>query len=108
MPILDATAFHVMGSADTISFHLQFWFLALGAVAALAGCLCRHAPAWALWPSLLAVIVVPRFGERLLTPQADVLVDVFFVVAAVLLALWLLDGRGWRLAVVAVLLGGGP
>jgi hypothetical protein len=106
VPILDAAAFHAMGSVDTISLHLQFWFLVVGAVAALAGCLYRHAPAWALWPSLLAVLVVPRFGERLLTPQADVLVDVFFVVAALLLALWLRDGRGWRLAVVAVLLGG--
>ena len=31
---------------------------------------------------------------------------VLFVVAAVLLALWLEDGRGWRLAAVAVLLAG--
>ena len=38
------------------------------AVAALAGCLCRHVPAWLLWPSLLVVLVAPRFGERLLDP----------------------------------------
>ena len=75
-------------------------------VAAVAGCLYRHAPAWLLWPSLLLVLVVPRFGERLLTPQADVLVDIFFVVAALLVALWLRDRRGWRLAAAAVLLGG--
>ena len=62
--------------------------------AAVAGCLHRHAPAWLLWPSLLLVLVVPRFGERLLTPQADVLVDVFFVVAALLVALWLRDPAG--------------
>ncbi len=85
VPIVDAAAFHAMGSADTVTFHLQFWFLVTGAVVAIAGCLYRHAPAWALWPSILLVLVVPRFGERLMTPQADVLVDVLFVVGALLL-----------------------
>ena len=37
LPILDAAAFHAMGGVDTITFHLQFWFLVLGAVAAIAG-----------------------------------------------------------------------
>ena len=55
---------------------------------------------------LLLVLVVPRFGERLLAPQADVLVDVLVVVAALLLALWLRDRAGWRLAAAAVLLAG--
>jgi len=106
VPILDAAAFHAMGGADTVTLHLQFWFLIVGALAALAGTLAGHAPAWALWPSLLVVVVAPRFGERLLTPQADVLVDCFFVVSALLLALWLRDGCGWRLAAAAVLLAG--
>ena len=106
LPIIDAAAFHAMGSVDVVTLHLQFWFLLVGAVAALAGCLYRHVAAWLLWPSLLVVLVVPRFGERLLTPQADVLVDVFFVLAAVLVALWLDDGQGWRLAAAAVLLAG--
>jgi len=106
LPIMDAAAFHAMGSVDVVTLHLQFWFLLLGAVAAVAGCLYRHVPAWLLWPSLLVVLVVPRFGERLLTPQADVLVDVFFVVAALLVALWLEDGERWRLGAAAVLLAG--
>ena len=106
VPILDAAAFHAMGSVDVVTFHLQFWFLVAGGVAAIAGCLHRHVPAWALWPSLLLVLTVPRFGERLLTPQADVLVDLLFVVGALLLALWLRDARGWRLACVAVLFAG--
>lgn len=106
VPILEAAAFHAMGSVDVVTVHLQFWFLVLGAVAAIAGLLARHVPAWALWPALLVVLVAPRFGERLLTPQADVLVDCLFVVAALLLALWLRDGRGWRLAAAAILLAG--
>jgi hypothetical protein len=106
VPILDATAFHAMGSADVITFHLQYWFLALGAVAAIAGILYRHVPAWLLWPPLLLVVTVPRVASGLLTPQADALVDVFFVVGALLLALWLRDGRGWRLAAAGVLFAG--
>jgi hypothetical protein len=103
VPILDAAAFHAMGAADTVTFHLQYWFVVLGAVAAIGGCLYRRVPAWLLWPPLLLVLVAPRFGERLLTPQGDVLVDVFFVVGALMLSLWLLDWHGWRLAAVALL-----
>jgi hypothetical protein len=106
VPILDAASFHAMGGADTTTFHLQYWFLVVGAVAAIAGLLYRHVPAWLLWPSLLLVLTVPRVASGLLVPQADVLVDVFFVVGALLLALWLRDGRGWRLAAVAILLAG--
>ena len=67
-PVLDAAAFHAMGGADVVTLHVQFWFLVVGAVAAVAGLLHRHAPAWLLWPPLLLVLVVPRFGERLLAP----------------------------------------
>lgn len=106
VPIVDAAAFHAMGGVDTVTFHLQFWFLVVGAVAAIAGCLHRRAHPLLVWPTLVLVLVVPRFGERLLTPQADVLVDVLFVVAAVLLVLWLSDGATWRLAAAATLLAG--
>ena len=89
-----------------ITFHLQYWFLVVGTVAAIAGCLYRHVPAWLLWPPLVLVLAVPRVASGLLTPQADVLVDALFVVGALLLALWLRDGRGWRLAAAAVLFAG--
>ena len=97
VPILDAAAFHAMGGVDTVTFHLQYWFLLLGAVAAIAGCLHRRVAASLLWPSLVLVLVLPRFGERLLTPQADVLVDVLFVVGALLLVPGSRDGESWRL-----------
>ena len=57
VPILDAAAFHAMGGVDTVTFHLQYWFLLLGAVAAIAGCLHRRVAAWLLWPSLVLVLV---------------------------------------------------
>jgi hypothetical protein len=106
VPILDAAAFHAMGGADTTTLHLQYWFIVVGAVVAIAGALYRHVPAWLLWPPLLLVLTVPRVASGLLMPQADVLVDVLFVVGALLLALWLRDGRGWRLAAAAVLFAG--
>ncbi len=106
VPILDAAAFHSMGGVDVITFHLQYWFLVVGTVAAIAGCLYRHVPAWLLWPPLVLVLAVPRVASGLLTPQADVLVDALFVVGALLLALWLRDERGWRLAAAAVLFAG--
>jgi hypothetical protein len=105
LPILDAAAFHAMGSADVVTMHVQFWLLVAGGVAAVAGCLHRHVPAWLLWPSLLLVLAVPRFSGHLLIPQADVLVDIFFVVATLLVALWLRDAEGWRLGSAALLLG---
>ena len=107
VPILDAAAFHAMGGVDTVTFHLQYWFLVLGAVAAIAGLLHRRAHPALLWPTLVLLLVVPRFGEGLLTPQADVLVDVLFVVGALLLALWLGDRATWQLVAAAVLLAGG-
>ena len=106
VPVLDAAAFHAMGGVDTVTFHLQYWFLVVGAVAAIAGLLHRRTHPLLLWPTLLLLLVVPRFGAGLLTPQADVLVDVFFVVAALLLALWLLDGGTWRIALAGLLLAG--
>ena len=78
VPILDAAAFHAMGGADTVTLHLQFWFFVTGAVAAVACVLHRHVPAWLLWPSVVLVLALPRFAERLLRPQADVLVDLFW------------------------------
>jgi hypothetical protein len=105
-PILDAAAFHAMGVADATTLHVQFWLYLVGALAAAAGLLQRHAPAWILWPPLLLVLVVPRFGVRLFEPLADVFLDILVVVAALLLALWLRDSAGWRLAAAAVLLAG--
>ena len=106
VPVLDAAAFHAMGGVDVVTFHLQYWFFVLGTIAAIAGCLYRHVPAWLLWPPVVLVLSVPRIATGLLVPQADVLVDALFVIGGVMLALWLRDGRGWRLAATAVLFAG--
>jgi hypothetical protein len=106
VPLLDAAAFHAMGGADTVTLHVQYWFLAVGFVAAVAGLLAPHVPSWLLWPSLLLVLVAPRLTDRLLDAQADFLVDYLFVAAAVAVALWLVARETWHLPVVTILLGG--
>jgi hypothetical protein len=55
---------------------------------------------------VLLVLVVPRFSVLMLAPLADVLVDLLVVVAALLVALWIRDTAGWRLAAAGVLLAG--
>lgn len=106
VPVLDAAAFHAMGGVDVVTLHVQFWFLGLGFVWALAGLLSERVPAWILWPFVLVVLVAPRLGRRFAVPEADFLLDFFFVLAAVLIAFWLLDRERWRLVVATVLLCG--
>jgi hypothetical protein len=106
VPILDAAAFHAMGSADVVTLRLQFWFLAVGFVAAAAGLLCKRVPGWILWPLLLLALVAPRTSGHLTTPQADFLLQFLFCTAAVLAALWLLDGSTWHLAACTIVLAG--
>lgn len=106
IPVLDAAAFHLMGSPDVVTLHLQYWFFGVGFVWALAGILSERVPAWILWPFVLLLLVAPRIGRRFHITEADLLLDYFFVLASVLIFLWLLDRARWRLVVATVLLGG--
>jgi hypothetical protein len=104
VPILDAAAFSAMGEADVITLHVQYWFFAVGFVWALAGLLAERAPAWILWPFVLALLVAPRIGKRFVIPEAALLLDSFFVLAAVLVAYWLTAREPWQLPIATVLL----
>jgi hypothetical protein len=106
LPVLDAAAFHVMGSPDVVTLHVQHWLYGVGFTWALAGLLSTKAPAWILWPFVTLVVVAPRIGPRLDVPEADLLLDFFFVLAAVLMWFWLLDRSRWQLAAATVLLSG--
>jgi hypothetical protein len=86
-----------MGAADVVTLHLQFWFLLAGFVGAVLGLLSRRVPAIFLWPPLLLVLVTPQVVDHALQPQADMLLDELFALAALLVALWLLDGERWTL-----------
>ena len=104
VPALEAAAFHFMGSADVVTLHLQFWFLACGFVAAIASLLAPRVPPLLLWPCLLLVLVAPRLVGRNLDPQADFILDYFFALAALLVALWLVEREPWLLAAASLLM----
>ena len=104
VPALEAAAFHFMGSADVVTLHLQFWFLACGFVGAVASVLAPRVHAFVLWPCLLLVLVAPRVVGRNLDPQADFILDYFFALAALLVALWLVEREPWLLATAALLM----
>ena len=106
VPVLDAGAFHLIGSADVVTLHLQYWLFGVGFVWALAGILAERVPAWILWPFVLLLLVAPRIGRRFHITEADLLLDYLFVLAALLVAYWILDRARWRLVVATVLLSG--
>ena len=102
VPALEASAFHFMGSADVVTLHVQFWFFACGFAAAVAGLLAPRVSPYVLWPCIILVLVTPRVGGRTLDPQADFLLDYFFALTALLVALWLLDREPWLLATASI------
>ena len=104
VPALEASAFEFMGSADVVTLHLQFWFLLVGFVAAVAGLLAPRVSPILLWSFVLLVLVSPRVVGRTLEPQADFTLDYLFALAALLVALWLLDRQPWQLASATVFL----
>ena len=106
VPTLDAAAFHAMGSADVVTLHVQYWLFGVGLVWALAGLLAERVPAWTLWPFIVLLLLAPRLGRRLQIAEADMFLDVVFVIASVLVLYWLLDRQRWRLVVATALLCG--
>lgn len=105
VPALEAAAFHFMGAADQVTLHLQFWFLLLGFVGAVIGLLAGRVPRLLLWGSLLLVMVTPHVLDYALQPQADFLLDEFFALGALLLAIWLRDRADWALCGATLFLG---
>ncbi len=106
VPALEASAFHFMGSADVVTLNVQFWFFACGFAAAVAGLLAPRVSPYVLWPCIILVLVTPRVVGRNLDPQADFLLDYFFALAALLVALWLVDREPWLLATASVFMAG--
>jgi hypothetical protein len=106
VPVLDAASFHLMGSPDVVTLNVQYLLFGAGFIWALAGILAERVPAWILWPFVLLLLVAPRIGRRFNITEADLLLDYFFVLAAILMAFWLLDRARWRLVVASLLLCG--
>ena len=104
VPVLDAALFHAMGRPDVTTLHLQYWLFGVGFVWAFVGILADRVPAWILWPFPLLLLVAPRLGRRFYITEADLLLDVLFVLAAMLVLLFLIDRASWRLIVATLLM----
>ena len=105
LPALEAATFNFMGSMDVVTLHLQFWFLLVGFVSAVAGLLAGKVPTFLVWAPMLLVLVTPHVIDYVLQPQADFLLDELFALAVLLVALWLLERADWLLAVATPLVG---
>jgi hypothetical protein len=103
---IQAGAFHAMGSADTTSLHVQYWFFAVAFVGAVAGLLAGRVRQAILYPVLLAFLVSQSLVERITTAYADVPLGYLVGVAALLVALWIEEGKRWQLAAATILLSG--
>lgn len=104
IPALQAMDFHFMGSVDTVTVAVQYWFLLAGFLLAVAGLLRPFVPVVYLWPFLGLSLVLPELDYKALHPQGDLPLDYFFVVAAVCLALWLRRPETWLLCGYGVFL----
>jgi hypothetical protein len=104
VPALEGMAFFLMGAPDTVTLHLQFWFLLAGMTTAVAGLLRPQVPLVLVWPFLALMLVMPDLLRNALNPQADWPLHFFFAPAALCVALWVLRDEGWLLPVAAIFL----
>lgn len=106
LPALQGLSFHAMGSADSVTLHLQYWFYAVGFVAAVVGLLAPRVRQAILFPLLLVVLVMPSLVYQLVAVNADVPLAYLVASAALLIVLWLEERQHWQLATATVLLSG--
>ena len=103
---IEAAGFHAMGSVDVVTLHLQYWFLAAGFIAALAGLLAPRVRQSVLLPFLLLLLVLPSLTDRVTDGRADLPLAYTVAAGAVLVVLWLEDRHSWRLPAATILFAG--
>jgi 4-amino-4-deoxy-L-arabinose transferase-like glycosyltransferase len=94
---------HAIGSADVVTLHLQYWFLAVGFVAALLGLLATRVTPLVLLPFVSMVFVMPDIRSRSVDMYGDLPLGFFIATAALLVALWLEERREWWLPAASLL-----
>lgn len=104
VPALQAMDFRLMGAADTTTLTVQHWFLFAGFVTAAAGLLRSLASPALVWLFLGLAVVTPEIGSRILHPQADWPLQIFYVLAALFAVRWLLARETWPLLGYGVML----
>lgn len=106
LPVLNAGALHAMGSADAVTLHLQYWYLAVGFIAALVGVLWGHVRPAILVPFALLALLLPDVRNRAWDLYGDVPMGYLVAISALLVALWLSERHDWMLVAGTVLLAG--
>jgi hypothetical protein len=89
LPSLESIAARAMGSFDSRLIHLQFLLFAVAGLWALHALLRPRAPAWLVWPVLVAIAVAPGLHQQLLTAFADLPLALFVAAGGVAAARWL-------------------
>ena len=103
--VVEAMGFHAMGSVDVVTLHLQYWFLAVGFLAAVLGLLAPRVSAEILLPCILLMLVMPSVTSRVTDGRADLPLAYLVVTGALLVVLWLDERNSWQLAVATILFG---
>jgi hypothetical protein len=104
IPALQAMDFHLMGSADAATLAVQYWFLLVGFVVAAWSLLRAIVRPGLLWPFLALVTLLPEIDKRMINPQADWPLDLFFGICAIAITRWLLTEERWLLGVYGLML----
>jgi len=104
VPGMDAVVFRFLGSIDPTRLPVQEWLLFAAFVGSVAGLLAGRVPAQILWPSLLALALMPSLSRLVGSSLADFPLAILFGLAGLCAAVWLLEGAGAYLAMSAVLL----
>ena len=106
LPALLSGTLHAMGSPDVVTVHLQFWFLGLGFVGAVLGLLVTRVEPLLIAPFVLLVFVMPDIRSRSVDMYGDLTMGYAVAIAALLLALWVVDRSDWRVVAAAVICAG--
>lgn len=94
MPVLTATSFHFMGSAQTVLLPLQQSIVVIAFFGSVVTLLSSHVPRWILYPSLSMLLVAPGYWHRVIFVLPDLTLAYFVTLAGVAGILWLEEQRG--------------
>ncbi len=87
VPILQASAFALMGGANVTALHLVAWSTLAGAALGAGALLARFAGPALAWGAALLLVTAPEVVDAGTAPQADVLLDLLLAFVLVLLVI---------------------
>jgi hypothetical protein len=106
LPAVHALAFHAMGSADDVTLHLQYWFYAVGMIAAWAGLLAPRVRPAIFAPLVFLILLAPSFVTWATRTYVDLPLGYLVATAALLVLLWIQERHTWQLVGATILLAG--